>query len=65
MNRLSPWIARRRPAFVPSIGWTGRMSPPKAAAAAAAAGPLALRGDLELFATTFLGGLVFFGTMIA
>jgi hypothetical protein len=63
MNRLSPWIARRSPHFVPSFAFARRAARPAQAALAAA--PILASDDLELFATTFLGGLVFFSTMIA
>jgi hypothetical protein len=64
MNRLSPWIARRSPHFVPSFAFASRAVRPAQAAAFVAA-PMIASDDLQLFATTFLGGLVFFGTMIA
>ena len=60
MNRLSPWIVRRP-------------RPPLAVAAAAPA-PLALLAheaplaewldDLRLFATGWVGGLIFFSTLL-
>jgi hypothetical protein len=65
MNRLSPKIVRNSPSFVPSFAWAGRTRRAQAAAAAAAAVPLLAGDDLEAFTTTFLGGLVFFGTLIA
>jgi hypothetical protein len=64
MNRLSPMIVRNSPSFVPSFAWAGRARRVQAAAAAVAA-PLLAGDDLEAFTTTFLGGLVFFGTLIA
>jgi hypothetical protein len=64
MNRLSPKIVRNSPSFVPSFVWAGRTRRVQAAAAAAAV-PLLAGDDLEAFTTTFLGGLVFFGTLIA
>jgi hypothetical protein len=62
MNRLAPLIARSPE---PLRAWAGRApSPPRARASAAA--PAALwTEDLKLFATAWLGGLVFFGTLIA
>jgi hypothetical protein len=63
MNRLSPWIARRSASYVPSLIRAAAARPGQAAAIAA---PLVAGGDdLQLFATTFLGGLVFFSTLFA
>jgi hypothetical protein len=65
MNRLSPMIVRNSPAFVPSFAWAGRARTVQAAAAAAAVAAPMAGDDVEAFATAFLGGLVFFGTLIA
>ncbi|WP_114952163.1 hypothetical protein [Sphingosinicella terrae] len=63
MNRLSPWIVRRDPA---------PLSPRRAAPAAMAltrSQPFAgfeagsSLEDLKLFATGWIGGLIFFGTL--
>lgn len=63
MNRLSPWIARRSYGYVPSFVRAVGARPAQAAAFAA---PLVAAGDdVQLFATTFLGGLVFFSTLFA
>ena len=67
MNRLSPWIVRRlRPARLGSSQAFG------AASAAAvlpvsgfqAAAPPAWLDDVRLFFTGWVGGLVFFGTLL-
>ena len=58
MNRLSPLIARRPRAFALAAG----LPAPRAdSPALAASGP----DDLRLFLTSFLAGLVFFGTYLA
>jgi hypothetical protein len=57
VNRLSPLVARR----------TGRLAaalPFESAPPFAGAAPAAWLEDLKLFATGWLGGLVFFGTLI-
>ena len=60
MNRLSPWIVRRpvtvsrRPAATVAIARTDPF---------AAADPAAWLADLRLFATGWVGGLIFFGTL--
>ena len=65
MNRLSPWIVRRAPAVPQGMG--------RAAAAAMPLAPTAPFGgvepaqwleDLRLFATGWIGGLIFFGTLL-
>ena len=58
MNRLSPLIARRPRAAAIAL------SAPRAHFAPSAEAP-ALSPDLKLFATSFLAGLVFFGTYLA
>jgi hypothetical protein len=63
MNRLAPLITRPPE---PVRAWAGRApSPPRAAAAPAGPAALGWTEDLKLFATAWLGGLVFFGTLIA
>ena len=55
MNRLTPLIARRNGAFASAGSWSlpaGRGTEPATDALA----------DLKMFATGWLGGLVFFGT---
>lgn len=61
MNRLTPLIDRRPRAAYPAP----RYAAPRAAAATAAAAPAPSSDDLRMFATTFLGGLDYFGTLIA
>ncbi len=56
MNRLSPLIARR----------TGPWGPALAFDAPASDGPApAWLDDVKLFATAWLGGVVFFGTLLS
>lgn len=63
MNRLSPWIARRSDSYVPSLMRSAAARPGQAVAIAA---PLVAAGDdVQMFVTTFLGGLVFFSTLFA
>lgn len=63
MNRLSPWIARSSLSSAPGLVRATGSRPARAAAMAA---PLVAAGDdLQLFFTAFLGGFVFFGTLIA
>ena len=63
MNRLAPLIARSPE---PVRAWAGRApSPPRAATLAVDQAALGWTEDLKLFATAWLGGLVFFGTLIA
>ncbi|HEY9552900.1 hypothetical protein [Allosphingosinicella sp.] len=57
MNRLAPLIARRTGPFAPAPGWAALAGPKETAT-----DPLA---DLKLFATGWVGGLVFFGTLLA
>ena len=59
MNRLSPLIDRRPH----SASYVGLRAAPRAAPRAAQAP--AQSDDLRTFATTFLGGLAFFGTYLA
>jgi hypothetical protein len=57
MNRLAPLIVRA--SAQPAPAWLTEPPPlPEASAPA-------LAGDLRAFVTAWLGGLVFFGTMIA
>jgi hypothetical protein len=58
MNRLSPLIVRRVGAFAPALP----LPDPRAGEAAPAPD---WAEDLKLFATFWLGGLVFFGTYLA
>ena len=63
MNRLAPLIARSPE---PLRAWAGRApSPPRPAAAGADPAVQGWTEDLKLFVTAWLGGLVFFGTLIA
>ena len=57
MNRLSPLISRRTGPFAAAL-------PFAAAEPFAGTAPAAWLDDLKLFATGWLGGLVFFGTLI-
>ena len=57
MNRLSPLIARRTGPWGPMLAY----DPPAPANRAAAA----WLDDLKLFATAWLGGVVFFGTLLS
>lgn len=59
MNRLSPLIVRR---YKPAPAKPAPALPTLEAEIADADDPLA---DLKLFATGWLGGLVFFGTLFA
>jgi len=60
MNRLSPLILRGPPSSAAALALPGP-SLPEAAGAADRPGA----DDLRLFATSFLSGLVFFGTYLA
>lgn len=63
MNRLAPLIVRPPE---PVRAWAGRApSPPRPAASTAGQAAQDWTEDLKLFATAWLGGLVFFGTLIA
>jgi hypothetical protein len=64
MNRLAP-LVHRPPE--PVRAWAGRAPSPRYGIAAArrAKTPSAWSDDVKLFATAWLGGLVFFGTLIA
>lgn len=57
MNRLSSLIVRRVGPFAPPLAWERFAERSKAEP-----DPLA---DLKLFATGWVGGLVFFGTLLA
>ncbi|HMG46347.1 MAG TPA: hypothetical protein VK614_02655 [Allosphingosinicella sp.] len=57
MNRLSPLITRR-------IGPRAAVLPLEATAPFAGTDAAAWLDDLKLFATGWIGGLVFFGTLI-
>ncbi len=57
MNRLSPLIVRR-------VGPTAAAVPLRRAEAAAIEQAGAWLDDLKLFATGWVGGLIFFGTLI-
>ncbi len=57
MNRLSPLIARRSESFAPAL----QLELPHLTQEQHSE----LVEDLRLFATVWLGGLIFFGTMIA
>ena len=71
MNRLSPLIVRRAGPVLPGMG-SGTMRVAGAAAAMPLRGPDPFAGaepaqwleDLKLFATGWIGGLVFFGTLL-
>ncbi len=56
MNRLSPLIARRTGPWGPALAF----DPPASDGAAPA-----WLDDLKLFATAWLGGVVFFGTLLS
>jgi hypothetical protein len=58
MNRLSPLITRRVGPMAPALPWPGLAPEPARDGAKA-------YEDLKLFATGWLGGLVFFGTLFA
>ena len=64
MNRLAPLVVR---SSEPVRAWAGRApSSPRSASSAAGSSPAeGWTEDLRLFATAWLGGLVFFGTLIA
>ena len=62
MNRLAPLISRSPE---PARAWAGRAPSPPRSAAAAAVQAAGWTDDLRLFATAWLGGVVFFGTLIA
>lgn len=57
MNRLSSLIVRRTGPFAPPLLWESLGK-----AGEARPDPLA---DLKLFATGWVGGLIFFGTLLA
>lgn len=59
MNRLSPWIVRRQPAFAMAAAMPAPRSLSVAAESAAAS-----LDDARLFLTGWVGGLIFFGTLI-
>ena len=69
MSRLSSWIVRRDPVFSRS-SLRGPAAPAAAAMALSRAGPFAgaepavWLEDLKLFATGWIGGLIFFGTLL-
>ena len=56
MNRLAPLIVRQAGAYAPELLLTGDLVEQK---------PGRALDDLKLFATGWLGGLVFFGTFLA
>lgn len=56
MNRLTPLIARRAGPFAPVFDYVSETAP-------SSAEPAGILDDLKLFAVTWLGGLVFFGTL--
>ena len=58
MNRLSPLIVRRSGPFAAPFPWE-RSSRKKSGE------PVDPLADLKLFATGWIGGLVFFGTLLA
>lgn len=58
MNRLSHLIVRRTGRFAPALAWPDQAAP----SADQVAGWIA---DLKLFATFWLGGTIFFGTLLA
>lgn len=60
MNRLSPLIVRRTGPFAPVPAWLAFAWPGEENGEGG--DPLA---DLKLFATGWVGGLVFFGTLLA
>ena len=62
MNRLAPLISRPPE---PVRAWAGRAPSPPRAPRAAVNVPAPWTDDLRLFATAWLGGVVFFGTLIA
>lgn len=57
MNRLSPLIVRRTGSFAPVIEWPEPVLPMEQASR--------LFDDIRLFALGWMGGLVFFGTLLA
>lgn len=57
MNRLSPLIVRRAGPYAAAVPLAGP-------APFAAAEPAAWLEDLRLFATGWVGGLIFFGTLL-
>jgi hypothetical protein len=57
MNRLSPLIVRRAGAFAQPLQIDWNLGTPEQRSR--------LMDDLKLFATGWLGGLVFFGTFLA
>jgi hypothetical protein len=58
MNRLSPLIVRRAGSFAAPLAWQ-RSSRKNSGE------PVDPLADLKLFATGWIGGLVFFGTLLA
>ncbi len=58
MNRLSPLIVRR-------VGPLATTAPFDEATPFADAAPAAWLDDLRLFATGWVGGLIFFGTLLS
>ena len=70
MSRLSSWIVRRDLVLPRSRGQSRLRSPAAAAMALTRAGPFAgaepavWLEDLKLFATGWIGGLIFFGTLL-
>jgi hypothetical protein len=73
MNRLSPLIARRAEPFLPGSGRGGMLGTVERSASTAplttgssvsAGGQGRRLDDLRLFATGWIGGLIFFGTLI-
>jgi hypothetical protein len=57
MNRLSPLVSRRPRTAAAAYAGSRAAPAPQAAPA--------VSEDLRMFATTFLGGLAFFGTYLA
>lgn len=73
MNRLSPLIVRRFGPFLPEPGSATMRTMRQGSAAAipllrsepfAGAEPAQWLEDLKLFATGWIGGLIFFGTLL-
>jgi hypothetical protein len=56
MNRLSPLITRASARYAPTLSWTQQDASEPASD---------FTDDLKLFAIGWLGGLVFFGTLLA
>jgi hypothetical protein len=64
MNRLSPWIVRnQRPDYLRPRSMAAVMALPRPGPLGEADAATWL-DDLRLFATVWIGGLIFFGTLI-